>query len=286
VNQLRDIADETMRIISSGGYQTTAGASVQLAETIALAVAGTRLYHPNDPLPTGAERVIGTPLITVTPQTSLAAALHADGDVACLVFASAKRPGGGFRTGAVAQEESLARASALVACQESAPGFYMSNHDPRYSDRVIYSPGVPVFRDDAGRLLDQPRLVTFLTAAAPNLGAIERNQPELAARVPRILRARAARVLDIAAAHGHSQVVLGAWGCGVFGNDPAVVARAFADILRGDRRFTRIVFAIHDTRPGVPARAAFTRVFHLTTLYLVSRSGEAHPRRRLGMISA
>jgi uncharacterized protein (TIGR02452 family) len=258
VNPVRDIADETMHIISSGGYQTTAGANVQLAETIALAVAGTRLYHPGDPLPTGAERVIGTPLITVTAETTLAAALRADGDVACLVFASAKHPGGGFRTGAIAQEESLARASALVACQESAPGFYASNRDPRYSDRVIYSPAVPVFRDDTGRLLDQPRPVTFLTAAAPNLGAIHRDQPELAQRVPRILRARAARVLDVAAAHRHPQVILGAWGCGVFGNDPAVVARAFADVLRGDRRFTRIVFAI----PDATNRAPFARLFH------------------------
>ena len=49
----------------------------------------------------------------------------------------------------------------------------------------------------------------------------------------------------------------------MFRNDPVVVARAFADILRGDRRFTRIVFAIHDTRPGAPAHTVFTRVFHL-----------------------
>jgi uncharacterized protein (TIGR02452 family) len=262
VSQLRDIADETMRIISSGGYQTTAGANVQLAETIALAVAGTCLYHPDDPLPTGAERVIGPAEITVTAETTLAAVLRSEGDVAALVFASATRPGGGFRNGAVAQEESLARASALVACQDSAPGFYAANRDLRYSDRVIYSPRVPVFRDDTGHLLEQPRLVTFLTAAAPNQGGIDATQPALAGRVPRILRARAARVLAIAAARGHTQIVLGAWGCGVFGNDPTMVARAFADILHGDRRFARIVFAIHDTRQGAPARAAFARVFH------------------------
>ena len=66
---------------------------------------------------------------------------------AALVFASARNPGGGFRTGARAQEEDVARASALVACQLTVPAFYdhhRSHPDLRYSDRVIHSPDVPV----------------------------------------------------------------------------------------------------------------------------------------------
>jgi uncharacterized protein (TIGR02452 family) len=88
-----------------------------------------------------------------------------------------------------------------------------------YSDRVIYSPAVPVFRDDTGVLLPVPYRVSFLTAAAPNRSAITRTQPERLADIPIILRRRATRILDVAAADGHRRLVLGAWGCGVFGND-------------------------------------------------------------------
>jgi uncharacterized protein (TIGR02452 family) len=144
-----------------------------------------------------------------TGETTLAAAGRLGGDVACLVFASARNSGGGFLNGAQAQEESLARASALHACQRVVPQFYAFHRrqpDLRYSDRVIYSPSVPVFRHDDGTLLPRPYLASFLTAAAPNLAAITATQPESAVTVPAVLRARAVRVLQIAAAHGHRRL--------------------------------------------------------------------------------
>jgi len=283
VNRLREIADETMTIISSGGYWCADGTSIRLAGDIARAVAGTRLYLPEDPLPTAPDRpaTAAPPLIEVTRETTLAAARRAagagganraggagsadpaGGDVACLVFASAKNPGGGFRSGARAQEEDIARASALYACQTVAGEFYAfhrQQRDLRYSDRVIYSPAVPVFRDDGGMLLTRPYLASFLTSAAPNLGAMSSGQAARQASVPGILRARAARVLDVASAHGHRRLVLGAWGCGVFRNDPAIVATAFADALRHDRRFEQIVFAVYDRLPRAPVFTAFTDV--------------------------
>jgi uncharacterized protein (TIGR02452 family) len=199
----------------------------------------------------------------VTLESTLVAARRVGGDAACLVFASAKNPGGGFLGGAKAQEEDIARASALYPCLLTAPDFYAFHRDQRdlrYSDRVIYSPGVPVFRDDKCMLLDRPYLTAFLTAAAPNLGAIVRNQPEHAADVPAILRRRARRVLGVAAAHGHRTLVLGAWGCGVFRNDPAAVATAFAEALRAVDRFDRVVFAVRDGLPGTPVYAAFESI--------------------------
>lgn len=74
----------------------------------------------------------------------------------------------------------------------------------------------------------------MITAAGPSLTAIRANQPDLATSVPAVVRARALRVLQVAATHGHRQLVVGAWGCGVFGNDPGVVADAFADTIRAE----------------------------------------------------
>jgi uncharacterized protein (TIGR02452 family) len=252
-----------MAIIEAGQYRSPGGRDVRLAAAIAAAVAGTRLYQPGDPAPALPADTTGTTATEVTNETTLAAAQRLGPDVACLVFASAKNPGGGSLSGARAQEESIARASALYPCQTAADDFYQFHRhqgDPRYSDRVIYSPAVPVFRADDGTLLEEPYTAAFLTAAAPNLGAITASQPASAGSVPAVLAARAGRVLAVAAAHGHRRLVLGAWGCGVFRNDPAVVAAAFAAQLAATRGlFEQVVFAVLDHQPDTATFAAFTR---------------------------
>jgi uncharacterized protein (TIGR02452 family) len=259
--RLREIARQTVAIAEAGQYSNQAGDLVTIADAVGAAVAGTRHHLPEEHLPV---EPAGTPVIEVTYESTLAAAGRLRGDVACLVFASAKNPGGGFLGGAKAQEESIARASALYPCLLAAPDFYAyhrGQRDLRYSDRVIYSPAVPVFRDDKGNLLDRPYQTAFLTAAAPNRGAIVRNQPEHAEEVPNVLRRRARRVLEVAAAHGHHTLVLGAWGCGVFRNDPSIVAAAFAEALRQVGPFDRVVFAVRDSAPGTPAYVAFEAAF-------------------------
>lgn len=259
-SRLRAIARDTVAIAGRGAYRT-AGGEVVIGGQVARAVAGTRLYLPDDavavPAPTGA-----APRVEVTNESSLAATRRLGGDVACLVFASARNPGGGFLNGAQAQEESLARGSGLYPCLRAAGDFYAHHRahpELTYTDRVIYSPAVPVFRDDKGNLLPEPYPVSFLTAAAPNRTAIARSQPQHLPGLPAVLARRAARVLAVAAAHGHRRLVLGAWGCGVFGNDPATVAAAFAAALRDSPWFDRVVFAVLDRQPATPTLAAFTR---------------------------
>ena len=255
-SRLREIAADTVAICDRGHYQTTAG-RVQ----IKVDAASTHLYLPDEPLPLpepGHE-----PRVDVTNESTLAATRRLGGDLAALVFASARNPGGGFLNGAQAQEESIARGSALYPYLRAAGDFYAhhrADSDLTYSDRVIHSPDVPVFRDDRGELLASPYPVSFLTAAAPNRAAVQRNQPDRAAGIPAILRRRAARVLHVAAAHGHRRLVLGAWGCGVFGNDPATVAQAFRAAIEENRHFDHIVFAVLDRRAG-PTLAAFTESF-------------------------
>ena len=257
--RLRETARVTVEIAAAGHYRAPSGRQVTI--DVASAVAGTRLYEPGETLPPAAA---GTPDVEVTHESTLVAARRAGGNAAALVFASAKNPGGGFLGGAKAQEEDLARASALYPCLRTASDFYAHHReqrDLRYTDRVIYSPAVPVFRDDKGALLDEPYATAFLTAAAPNAGAIHRNQPADARDIPAVLARRATRVLRVAAAHGHRTLVLGAWGCGVFRNDPQTVANAFAGALREVAQFDRVIFAIRDDRSGTPVYRAFESVF-------------------------
>lgn len=258
--RLRGIAHETVSIVERGWYDGPGG-RVDISAEVARAVDGTRLHLPGEALP-GPAASGAPPTVEITGESSLDAARRLGPGVACLNFASARNPGGGFLNGAQAQEESIARSSAIYPSLRAAGDFYAFHRADRgilYTDRVIHSPSVPVFRDDRGRLLPEAYPVSFLTSAAPNRAMIARDQPHLLPRVSGALAARADRVLRVAAAHGHRDLVLGAWGCGVFGNDPAEVARAFAAALAAVPAFDRVVFAILDRRERV--RDAFRAVF-------------------------
>ncbi|WP_030247277.1 TIGR02452 family protein [Streptomyces sp. NRRL S-455] len=263
--RLRGIARQTEEIAAAGVYRAPEGHEVSIAAALRAAREGTRVYGPQ-PVPVSAVRVTET-LVEVTGESSLEAARRLGGNVAVLNFASARNPGGGYLNGAQAQEEALCRASALYTCLREAPGFYAhhrAHRDPFYTDRVIHSPAVPVFRDDRGRLLAEPYTAGFLTSAAPNAGVVLRTAPQRAAELPRALAARAERVLETATAHGYPRLVLGAWGCGVFRNDPAQVAEAFRALLGAGGRFAgvfeHVVFGILDRTPGGVVRGAFERV--------------------------
>jgi uncharacterized protein (TIGR02452 family) len=269
--RLRGIARETEAIVEAGCYRTPDGREVTIERALAAALSGTRLYGP-EPVPVAALDTDRVPVFEVTGESSLQAAHRLTGEgaakVAVLNYASARNPVGGYLNGAQAQEEALCRGSALHATLLRAPEYYAHHRAERsafYTDRVIHSPGVPVFRDDRGRLLDAPFTAGFLTSPAPNAGVIRRQDPAEAHRIPAALASRAERVLEVAAVRGYRRLVLGAWGCGVFQNDPAEVAGAFRALLADGGRFAghfeQIVFGILDRTPESAVREAFTRVF-------------------------
>ncbi|MFF9508413.1 TIGR02452 family protein [Streptomyces sp. NPDC014724] len=269
--RLRGIARETEAIVAAGRYRTQEGREVSIERALTAALSGTRLHGP-EPVPVAALDSDRTPVVEVTDESSLCAArrmtAEGPGKVAVLNYASARNPGGGYLNGAQAQEEALCRGSALYATLLRAPEYYAHHRAERsafYTDRVIHSPGVPVFRDDRGRLLDTPYTAGFLTSPAPNAGVIRSRTPEEAHRIPAALASRAERVLEVAAVRGYRRLVLGAWGCGVFRNDPAQVAGAFRALLldggRFDGHFEQIVFGILDRGPESATRSAFTRTF-------------------------
>lgn len=187
--------------------------------------------------------------VTVSNETSLSAARRfgtARSDVLVLNMANGVVPGGGFRRGARAQEEYLCRSSALYGTLDGDPMYaaHRDRDDFESSDHAILSPQVPVFCDDAGETLDSPWTTAFITCAAPvatRVGVAESGE---------LMAGRIERLLKIAAAHGFRSLVLGAWGCGAFGNDAEIVARHFHTALEARASmFDEVVFAVVDWSP-------------------------------------
>lgn len=187
--------------------------------------------------------------IRVEDSDSLQAAIHLDKPLV-LNFANARRPGGGFLYGARAQEESLCRASSLYASISASPSKQMYDYNrerncPVDSDYMLLSPDVCVFRDADGGLLDVPYYVSVLTVPAPDRNGSARtvSPTELTPVIKRRLR----NVFVVASLHGYRSLVLGAWGCGAFGNDPYAVAECFRELLIDEQYgelFDDVVFAV------------------------------------------
>ena len=242
---------ETVAMLRANGYTAPSRRWVSLESALDAAREGTIDYPPDASVPDPPHGSHAT-VITVENNTTLEVGrrLTADGRVAALNFASATSPGGGFLRGALAQEESLARSSGLCACLEDREmyPFHRQHCDSLYSNYVIYSPDVPVFRLDNGDLLEAPWPLSILTSPAANANALEFEAPEQLPQIPTAMTKRVRKVLSVAAAHGHDRLVLGAWGCGAFGIPSATVAPIFRAALLGRFAgvFRVVVFAITD----------------------------------------
>lgn len=274
-----NLAKTTLQVMDVGRYVNPQGESVSIAEAMEACNAGSEFYEPVE-LERLREDVVAAPCpydgtrFEMANETTLegAAALSSvedTGRIGVLNFASAKNPGGGFLGGSQAQEESLARSSALYGSLNLFHTEYYEAHrnqrDAFYSDRMIYSPGCPVFRDDAGAFLDASYEVDFLTSPAPNAGAIQKHRPLMVAEIPGTLQTRMDKVLALFASKGCATLVLGAWGCGVFRNCPQMVAASFAEFLKPGGpyhgRFRQVRFSVLDTANGLPIYGAFAEYF-------------------------
>lgn len=264
-DQLKALAADTLSIIENCGYVaniSSVGEDPHLVwHDVHSTSADTQVYLESVP----AFRTV----FKITNQTTLEAALElvstVGRGVGVLNFASAKNPGGGFLRGTQAQEESLARSSTLYASLSSPQckdfyEYHKQSGDLLYSDRMIYTRNCVVFRDDAGNLLPRPYEIDVLTAAAPNLRAIEEKFcGEVLDKQKSLVRGaithRIRKLLTIFAKHHCHSLVLGAWGCGVFGNDPNIVAEAFRIFLSREfeNRFRRVHFAIYGSDDNLEA---------------------------------
>ena len=182
-------------------------------------------------------------------------------DIGVLNFASAKNPGGGFLNGAMAQEESLAVSSTLYPTLTAHEEYYRENRAHRsmmYLDYGIYSPDVVFFRDGAFRLTETPAKASVLTLPAVNMGQVilKGENPEEAKKV---MRRRMRLALGIFAEHKAKHLILGAYGCGVFRNDPREIAGWWRELL-GDgmgQYFESVFHAVLDCSKDRRCIAAF-----------------------------
>lgn len=180
---------------------------------------------------------------------------------AVLNFASATNPGGGVEKGASAQEECLCRVSTLYPCladQKMRTSFYTphrKNGNTLHNDDIIYTPNVLVIKDDDHNLLSEPFSVDIISCAAPNLRERPSNQYNTGDTIKvqisddellALHEKRARKIFSSAIANGVEILILGAFGCGAFQNDPHIVAQAYKNVLPDFAHyFHTIEFAIY-----------------------------------------
>jgi uncharacterized protein (TIGR02452 family) len=178
--------------------------------------------------------------------------------VCVLNFASSATPGGGVLHGSSAQEEAICRTTTLYPCLDNDlmwESFYLPHRlkgDPLANNDCIYTPGVCVFKSDTDfpkpLSKDQWWSVNIITCAAPNLLSRHLHRSVSQAELRTLFRSRIRRIFDVAHAEQNEVLILGAFGCGAFGNDPHLVADAFFEVMRDYMFcFETIEFAIFHT---------------------------------------
>lgn len=210
---------------------------VHYREDIEYSVTNSKIYDHVENIVT---RKQPTEVVVSDMKTLDAALRYRDGKTCVLNFASFKNPGGGFLRGTVAQEEYLCQNSTLYNVISQFPAFYEKNrlntYDALYRNRAIYSPGIVVLPSEVK--------VDVLSCAAPNIKASRMiDSKKVQAVISRIKF-----VLDILEKEACDTVILGAFGCGVFGNDPRFVAKTFRSQGVLHKGFKRVVFAIPNSK--------------------------------------
>jgi uncharacterized protein (TIGR02452 family) len=271
-------AKETLDIIKAGRYISRYGQRIDVQSEIASSVTSSILYRENefDNVLADAERKIkvldyntNIQVENISVLKSASALTSRKYKTGCLNFASAKNPGGGFLNGAQAQEESLALSSILYATQMKNFELYEHNHlrhSYLYSDHMIYSPDVVVFRNDEGDLLENPYLLSIITSPAVNIAAMKINKPEEMREAEATMLGRVNKILALFVHYGIRHLILGAWGCGVFQNKPEDIAALFARYLnpagKYGRCFEQVCFAVYDKSKNLENISAFRKQFN------------------------
>ena len=259
------MANETLKIIKQGYYEPVCNkdnedtANVTIKDDIERSVKSSKLISPAE----GAKILekfestekCGQPETRVENMSTVEAihilTLNQKSNIGVLNFASAKNPGGGFLNGAKAQEESLTVSSTLYPTLTAHEEYYRKNRahgSMMYLDYAIYSPDVVFFRDRSFSLTETPAKASVLTLPAVNMGQVLL-KGENAEEAKKVMRRRMKLALSIFAEEGAKHLVLGAYGCGVFRNDPREIAKWWKELLKDGmgRYFDTVFHAVLDS---------------------------------------
>ena len=155
------------------------------------------------------------------------------GKTIALNFANANIAGGAYILGGEAQEEALCRASLLYYTIKTQRKFYYKNRlhfIPTYTNTMIYSANVPIIRDNKGNLLENPKFCDFITSPAVNryLSKLFFIPDKI---IYKIMKERISNIIALAALKQPDLLILGAWGCGAFGNKREIIYPLFEEAI-------------------------------------------------------
>jgi len=301
---LAKIAADTLAAVECGSYTDSDG-NTHTVHDFSKTPSATDYYPPDSSLSSWATSPAPSSADDYTTELVLCKSSALEGVQYCaplarkigvLNFASAMRPGGGFISGASAQEESIARSSNLYSSlmTPQAQRFYAVHKTEKknkyYTHAMIYTRGVQLFRSDAGGWMP-PSIVDILTSAAVNAGVVRKREggdnangegggikayfkpvnatPQTAPTkdvekaIEDVMRERMGRVLYLFEKEGMQDLVLGSFGTGVFQNKVPMVAKLWVELLaapdaRFKNSFQRVAFAIIDQKTCAVFKEVFT----------------------------
>lgn len=259
------IWNETLQIIKDGNYKDENGKLYDIDKNIILSAKKTVTYKPdhtfdfNDFFETckdygRAEKAQIYSKIEVTTESTFSAAKRFKDnnikEVCCLSFSSAYMPGDGskqYRN----QEAILSRRSSLIYSLINNKEMYTYNIEhmnPYHSNYMIYTPNVVVFRDDDDKLI-QPFRVSIISSTAVNYAEILKKHPngEKFQGVYKCMKDRCRKILQLCIKTNNKVLILGAFGCGSFKNDPETISQIFKELLVDEfygMLLKNVVFAI------------------------------------------
>lgn len=282
--ELKDISMDTLYLLAQD-YYTVNGMTYPIKQYVMNSLQNTKMLGENDKILINPNRKTfqHTDFFVVNQTTtSTIQDIYKNNNnsiISVLNFASAIKAGGGWLNGKVAQEEDIMRKTtafpSLVIQNE-----YYKNHDinsPLFSDRIIYTPNVAVIKDDNFNLIE-PCFIDLYTCAAVDKASALKNVLTVKQMLNyctangftknlifETMFQRISKLLLYMVSNNAEIAVLGAFGCGVFGNSAEDVATIFKKILINlniQRYFKSIYFAVYDTSANQDNFNIFKKVFN------------------------
>ena len=217
---------------------------VKFGDEIKEVVENSEIINGDDNISTNVTKTENHPNQILVNDDSVSACLKYHNGITCILnFSSYKNPGGMFYEGSKAQEECLCHESYLYNVLKEIDNFYTWNkknlNKALYKNRAIYSPNVRFVRDEESVRVD------VLTCASPNFKAANKYQNVTKEENHEVLKNRIKFIKNICENHEVKTLILGAYGCGVFGQDPYEVALLFQTIFTNSE-IENIYYAVPD----------------------------------------